>query len=71
MQRRLPYGLGPRRVLSDLMLQIHRFCGIETPHYSHTFYRDRIDVAGSANYECPGWTYQNAFQEVKEWHGEV
>lgn len=69
MQGRHPYGLGARRLFSDLMLlHVHRFCGIQTPHYGHMFYRDPGIYAGSTTYQCPGWTYENAFQEVKEWN---
>lgn len=53
-----------------LNLTVHRFCGIQVPHVCHAFYNDQPGAfMGSTNYQCPGWTYENAFQEVKEWNG--
>jgi hypothetical protein len=45
-----------------------RCCGIKVPHKSHIFYKDAGVYMGSAIYSCPGWTYANVFEEVRE-HG--
>lgn len=44
----------------------YRFCGRHCEHEAHWIYTGARNVAGSGDYYCIGWSYSNAFDEVRK-----
>lgn len=45
----------------------YRFCGHRHEHEGHWLHRGARNYAGAGDYFCIGWTYENAFEEVRQW----
>jgi hypothetical protein len=47
-------------------MTFYRFCGQHFEHDAHVIHQGARNIAGAGNYYCIGWTYSNAFDEVRE-----